>query len=264
MILINLLPPELRKRGSGVSPVFASVVGGGVVNGLLLLFLIYVQFVRLPAARDLLAKKQEELQQKTAQAEQVLARKNVIAAFEARRDTVVGLLASKMFLARNLDDFANLLTGRWSLASPTGGTIELPNLEVRALDLAIKESAGGTAENRGPAKTSEVVYTYKWKYQIVGTDTNRGGDYIKAFFFTVENSPFWRGYNKDGFLGKPEDPYLGDKPEWANDIQRSVIENSIEWRRRKLVDTTQKPPRKVSLAPLARETATVVAYGEER
>ena len=242
MILINLLPPELRKRGGGVSPVFASVVGGGVVNGLLLLFFLYVQFVRLPAAVKLLNDKTAELDTKTLQADAVLKRKEVIASFEARRDRVLDLLASKMFLARNLDDFANLLAGKWALSSQNGGTIEQAGVEVRALDLSIKEATGGTTENRGPSKTSEVVYAYKWKYQIVGPIQDRSGDYVKAFFYTIENSPFWRGYSaKDGFMDKPETPYLGDHPEWVPEIQRSVIENSIEWKRRKVVDLTPKP-----------------------
>jgi hypothetical protein len=241
MILINLLPPELRKRGGGVSPIFASIVGGGVVNGILLLFFLYVQFVRLPAAVKLAAEKAAELDERTTQADAVLKRKEVIAQFEARRDRVLDLLASKMFLARNLDDFANLLAGKWALSSPNGGTIEQAGVEVRALDLTIKDASSGTTENRGPSKTSEVIYAYKWKYQIVGPIADRGGDYVRAFFYTIENSPFWRGYNKDGFIDKPETPYLGDHPEWVPDIQRSVIENSIEWKRRKSVDLTPKP-----------------------
>ncbi len=241
MIIINLLPPELRRRGSGISPVFASIVGGGGVNVLLLLFFLWIHFVRIPNAERELVDRQAELVEKTAQAEKVLQLKQEIVKFEARRDVVINLLASKMFMARNLDDFANLLTSKWVLASPSGGVIELPNVEVRALELTVTESSTGSAGARGATKVDEVVYAYKWKYQIVGPDQARGGDYVKAFFYTTEQSEFWQGRNQDGFLGKPEDNYLGDKPEWQKGIQRLVIENNIEWKRRKTVEGKFKP-----------------------
>ena len=40
MILINLLPPELRKRTGGVSPIFISIVAGG--GSCLLLLLLWL------------------------------------------------------------------------------------------------------------------------------------------------------------------------------------------------------------------------------
>ncbi|MBA3845543.1 MAG: hypothetical protein H0X45_02735 [Planctomycetes bacterium] len=248
MIIINLLPPELRRRGAGISPAFASIVGGGALNVLLLLFFLWLQFVQIPNAETKLAETTSDLEAKTALAQQVLDRKQLIAQYEDRRDVVVNLLASKMFMARNLDDFANMLSGKWVLSSPNGGVIELPNVEVRALEFAVSESATGSAGARGAAKVDEVVYAYKWRYQIIGPDQKRGGDYVKAFFFTTEQSAFWQGRNKDGFLGQPEDNYSGDRPEWQNTIQRLVIENTIEWKRRKTVEKTLKPKPKKTAA----------------
>ncbi len=249
MIIINLLPPELRRRGSGISPMFASIVGGGGLNVLLLLFFLWLQFVRIPKSEQELVDRQAELADKTIQAQKVIELKQEIVKFEARRDVVINLLASKMFMARNLDDFANMLTGKWVLASPSGGVIELPNVDVRALDLSVTETGSGSAGARAATKVDEVVYTYKWKSQILGPDQTRGGDYVKAFFYTVEQSDFWKGRNKDGFLGKPEDNYSGDKPEWQKGINRLMIDISIEWKRRKTVEG--------KLAPKAKKTASI-------
>jgi hypothetical protein len=262
MILINLLPPELRRRGGGISPVFASLVGGGIVNGLLLLFYAWVTFIRIPAAKAELAQRQQELTDKTTLANAVNERKNLIAEFEARRDLVMRLLASKVFLARNLDDFANLLTGTFQISTPNGNWVDIPDLRVRALELQIKDVAQAGQTNA--QKVTEVSYSFRWKYQIVGEQQQRSGDYVKSFFESIERSPFWKGYGKDAFIGKPIDPYLGDQPVWVPEIQRLVIEGSLEWRRRKQVDVPAPKPKSARREMPALEDAPLLALRTER
>jgi hypothetical protein len=232
MILINLLPPELRKRQTGVSPVFASIVGGGAICFLLALLLVYVQFFRIPHARDTLKAKEEELARKTIEAQHVLDLEGQIAGFKARRDTIVGLLARKVYWARTLDEFANLLLGPWktgpaTVANPAGSTEVV--LRASCLDLTVAPAPGGT--DRGGAANT-IPYTVSWHYKLMGDERQRGGDYINAFFNTIKSSPFW---TEQGFVGKPEDTYGGDHPTWNADLQQLVIEGPLSWMRVKTI-----------------------------
>jgi hypothetical protein len=221
MILINLLPPELRRRHGGVSPMFMSVVGGGVAALLLVSLYAYVHWGRIPNALAIKAAKEDELAKKKAEAALVLALEAQIAEFKQRRNVIVGLLARKVYWARTIDDFATLLGGTWTV----------PGFDVRCLDLSISESGGGTADRTGDGEAM-VSYNVSWKYKLVGKERQQAGDYIQSFFSTIKASPFW---NQQGFTGKPEDSYKGDQPKQNADIQRVVIEGPLQWQRVKII-----------------------------
>jgi Tfp pilus assembly protein PilN len=221
MILINLLPPELRRRQSGVSPVFASVVGGGIACLLLVILYSWIQFVCIPNAIATKAKRDEELAAKTALADAVREMEKKIDENRQRRNKFYSLLAKKVYWARTLDEFANLLNGPWSL----------PGFDVRCTDLNITE-APGAGGGRGPVQDETVAFSVRWNYKLIGKERIRAGDYINSFFSTIKNSKFWKS---QGFTGKPEETYRGDTPRTNQSIQRMIIEGTLEWQRVKVI-----------------------------
>ena len=228
MILINLLPPEMRKRAGGVSPVFLSVVAGGGSCLLLLLLWLYIIFIRIPNADSLIAENTTVLAQKTVEADKVLAIEKQIKEAEDRRDQIVGLMLRKVYWARALDDFATLLNGPF--------TVE--GFDVRCQEINISQTAARPGPKRAAGATrgkepDSVLYKLTWRYKMVFKDTELSGDYIKSFFDTVKASPFW---NENGFIDKPEKSYAGDKKEARPKIGKTIIQGSLDWERLKLVE----------------------------
>ncbi len=230
MILINLLPPELRKRQSGVSPMFLSMAAGGGVCALLLLLWLYIIVLRIPNADRLIVEKTAELKRKTAEAEEVLKLEKQIAEQKDRYDQIVGMMSRKVYWARTVDDFTNLLNGPFTI----------PNFDVRCLELTISEAAAvpgnrrttGAQARTGDAPVS-VAYNVSWRYKLLGKERQLAGDYINSFFATVEASKFWKDH---GFADRPEKTYRGDTPRENKDINRVIIEGDLDWQRIKIVE----------------------------
>jgi len=222
MILINLLPPELRRRSSGVSPVFASLVGGGVFCVLLFILYAWVQFHCIPEAKNKLDADSADLTAKTAVANEVRQMEKQIEENRLRRNKFYSLLASKVYWARTIDEFANVLNGPWSL----------PGFDVRCQSLEINEAPGAGGGGRAAGPEDTVAFSVKWNYKLIGKDYARSGDYINSFFSTIKGSKFWKN---QGFTGKPEDSYAGDAPRQNIPIQRMVIEGNLVWQRVKVI-----------------------------
>lgn len=221
MILINLLPPELRRRHSGVSPAFISVVAGGGMCLLLLVVFFYVQFIRIPSSQALLKEKEAELVEKTKKANEVLELEKQIADAKDRHQKIVGLMLKKVYWARTIDEFTTLLNGPWNAQG----------FDVRCLDLTVNEGAA-PGDRRGATGPETVNYSVIWRYKLLGKERPLAGDYIKSFFETIKTSKFW---SEQGFTGKPEDTYRGDRPRMNAQIGRVVIEGTLDWQRVKVV-----------------------------
>src|SRR5882724_1428574 len=129
MILINLLPPELRKSASGYNPLVLAAIGEAVVCLLLAAFLGYLHFKKIPDAQGLLADKTAIQTEKTALAQLVLDDDAEIAKHEDTKTKLLELLARKVYWAHTLDDFANLLASNF------------PGFTMRCLDLSISPAA---------------------------------------------------------------------------------------------------------------------------
>ena len=97
MILINLLPPELRKRQGGLSPLFLSLVVGGGSCVLLSLLWLYILLVRIPNADRVFAAKEIELADKTIQAAEVLVIEAKITEAKDRYEQIVGMMNKKVY-----------------------------------------------------------------------------------------------------------------------------------------------------------------------
>ena len=224
MILINLLPPELRKRRAEFqfNPIMAGGIGGLAVAALALVGFLWLKS-ELTRANNLLADLNVELETKTAQAKVVQERQALIAQFESRRDTLFSLLGRKLYWARTIDDFSKQLTGEWSQ----------PGFKVSAGDLTISDiptekRAGGPEEVRA---------SFRWRYKIVGDENQKSGDYINSFFKTIERGEFWA---KQGFISKPDDRYDGDRPRWNATIKKVIVEGGVDWQRVKLAEFMKK------------------------
>lgn len=221
MILINLLPPELRRRQSGVSPMFISVVAGGGACLLLLVIYLYVQFVRIPASQAFLEAKKQELEEKTKLANEVLELEKQIDEARERRQKIVGLMLRKVYWARTIDEFATLLNGPWLT----------PGFDVRCLNLAVNEGAA-PGDRRTAGGPDTVNYQVVWGYKLLGKERPLAGDYIKSFFETINSSKFW---TEQGFVEKPDKNYFGDTPRMNTQIGRVVIEGTLTWNRVKVI-----------------------------
>lgn len=226
MIHINLLPPELRKRRAGVSPVFIGVVVGGVVCLLLMGGLVAVKS-KIDAADLQITEKTTELTNKKAQAAEVAKIEAKILDAKKQRGYLVGLLAQKVYWARTLDDFVTALNGPWNMFG----------YEVRCSDLIITPAApagGAASPNRRSQEQTEVAFSMQWHYKLLGKEMALHGDYIKSFFNSLAVTRLW---SEHGFVGHPMANYTGHTPKWNADIESVIVDNPLTWRRVKIVST---------------------------
>ncbi len=222
MILINLLPPELRRRQGGVSPMFMSVVAGGGSCLVLLLLWLYIILVRIPNADRLITDKTTELAEKTIKADEVLKIEAKIQEAKDRYKQIVGLMLQKVYWARTFDEFVTLLNGPFTVQG----------FDVRCQELSVSEAAAVPGIRRDPSQGSQVAFKVNWRYKLMGNERPLAGDYIKSFFETINTSPFWKD---NGFEGKPVDSYRGDVPRMNSNINRVIIEGQLDWSRIKVV-----------------------------
>ena len=225
MILINLLPPELRRNRSSVNPAMAAMAAGAAVCVLLGALLLWVH-LRIGHARTELDAAVAQLAEKTKLAEEVQARKDEIVRATEHRQTVLALLARKVYWARTIDDFASLLTTRW------------PGFEVCCTDLSIKPVVLKAV--KGAKTTAETItYAFTARYRLVGEEMDRAGDYVRKFLDDTEASVFWTGH---GFIEKPDKTYLGDAPQWLVDVSRVSVDCTMMFQRSKEVVVAKLSP----------------------
>ncbi len=228
MILINLLPPEMRKKQGTTNPLVYAMVACYLVALVPVGTWAWLKYNRLPNAVQVLADANVELEQKTVAAAAVEALEGQIAEFEAHHTMIIGLLAKKIFWAHTVDDFVNHLNG------PNGTPWK--GFEVSCTELTIQPPAG---VGRGTAKDEVISAGVRGRYKIVGLEADKAGDYVRDFFTYTDSAKFWIS---NGFVGKPEYTYRGDTPDWKKGIERVVVEFSLDWTRTKrIASSTTKP-----------------------
>jgi len=221
MILINLLPPELRKRKVQLqfNPMLAGLAACLlVVVGMLGGFLWLKQ--RKKVADQTLVQRQEELDVATRRADEVKAMEAEIDRYKLRRDYILSLLNRKMFWAKTIDDFATFLNQSFD------------GFQVSVQSVAIADRGTASAGGGRNASAAELVsYGLTWRYKIVGAEFQKSGTYLNALTTSLNGSAFWKEF---GFQGKAEDKYFGDRPRWNESIERVIIEGDLNWLRVKL------------------------------
>lgn len=219
MIRVNLLPPELRKRrATGISPVFLSVVGGGALALAVGAFYAWIVLSRIPYAEEQVADWTEKLAAAKKEENRVRDMEKKLQGLNNRLATLQQLVDRKMWWAEVLDDFADLI-GRddWGDGRESA-------FRIGCLSLSVSQSRGGGG--RGAAGQETARFT--WNYQLVGDDFRYAGEYINRFFKTVEQSDFWKEH---GFQDKPVDTYRGDTPQYIEDIAKVLIQGSLTFER---------------------------------
>jgi hypothetical protein len=185
----------------------------------------WIRYDRIKVAQAKIVELDAELVIATARAEEVAKAEKEIANFEKLHETITGLITRKMFWARTLDNFCNMLVqandNQWSL----------PGYEVRCNNLSIAAAAAAPVAARGKA-VGGVTFSFRTQFRIVGEERDKAGDYLRSFFASVDRSRFWRD---DGFLGRSEDTYKGDSPNWSSDTERVITDLSFEWKRSKVL-----------------------------
>ena len=231
MILINLLPPEMRKKQGNVNPLVYGIAACYLAALIPVGTWAWLKYSRLPYATQELERVNLDLEQKTAEASAVEALEGQIAEFEAHRDEVVGLLARKVYWARTINDFANHLDG------PDGTPWK--GFDVCCTELTI-QPVNIPREGGGAAKREEsVAVGFRGRYKLLGLERDKAGDYVRDFFFSTEASKFWA---QTGFMGKPEATYRGDTPDWKPGISRVSVEFTLDWVRLKKIATGPTKP----------------------
>lgn len=228
MILINLLPPELRKRKLQLqfNPMLLGLAACLlVVLGMLGGYLWLKQ--RNKAAEDLLAQRQTELADATRQAEEVKAMEKEIDRYKERRDYILSLLNRKMFWAKTFDDFATFLNQSFEGFQVCVQSVVVADRGAQSGPARPAPGARGPA-GRGAAAPELVSYALTWRYKIIGNEFQLSGTYLNVLLSSLNDSVFWKEF---GFVGKPEDKYFGDRPEWNSDIERVIVEGDLNWLR---------------------------------
>jgi hypothetical protein len=201
-----------------------------------------VKYSRIPAAEAVLAGLDSDLVAATAKADKVKKVEAEITGFQQLYDRLVGLISHKVFWARTIDDFANLLDckhdNRWTM----------DGYDVRCTALTIAPAKAVAAPVRGRSAAAETVsYSFRATLRIYGDEPDKAGDYARSFFQSVDLSTFWR---ENGFAGISEAPYKGDNPQWKADIKRVIIDMPMEWRRVKvLAPPAPEPAAKTAAKP---------------
>ena len=230
MILINLLPPEMRKKHGDTNPMVYAIAACYIAAMIPVGTWAWLKYDRMPHAAQVLEEANADLEAKSALAAQVEVLEGQIAEYQSHRDMIVGLLARKIFWARTIDDFANHLGG-------PGGT-PWQGFEVSCTELTILPPTGGTV---GRSKDEVVSAGVRGRYKLVGVEADKAGDYVRDFFTGTEAAKFW---NANGFINKPELTYRGDTPDWKKNIERVTVEFGLDWTRTKRIASGPVKPAK--------------------
>jgi hypothetical protein len=222
MILINLLPPELRKRSTGINPVLVSVVAGSMAALLLLGFGYHVRFNRIPEANKQIARLKVEIKDAEKRVEGIKKKRSEIAQIKAQAQIVQSLIARKQYWARTIDEFLNMMTVEWN---KTG-------YDVCAADISFAPSRGAAAAGgrRRPGTADVATYSFKTKFKLIGNRYEEVGDNINDFFKHVSQSTFWVRGN---FQGRPDTDYRQFTKNWRDDINKVVIDLPLNFVRAK-------------------------------
>jgi hypothetical protein len=221
MILINLLPPELRKRRAGIPPIAISIVAGGLAALVMLGFWAHVRYERIPAAQDAIKRKDQELKTAKEAVAALNKMKDQITQIKAQAKIVTDLIGRKQYWARTLDEFNAMLSTHWNRQG----------FEASAADITFGPERGGGGGSRRPgASAPQAVFSFKTRFKLIGNQYAEVGDYINEFFKHIAASDFWVRGN---FLDKPDRTYRSFSKNWREDIGKVVVDMPLEFVRAK-------------------------------
>ncbi len=223
MIIINVLPPEYRRRDIGINPITLSIAGAALVNVIVLLLWAYINLLSIPnaeAVRDQKVVERNAAEKKAKEVDKVEAE---IAKQKAVQDTLESLLNKKVYWAKTLNDFVNVI-------SDPNNRLNNGNFKVSVDSISIKE-AKSTSSRTKRSSTPAIegrTFEFEWKVQVVSEDAMQVNANVRTFFQVFEVSDFWI---KHKFKDQPDMNYGGHKVQAQKDVDRSVAKFGLTWGR---------------------------------
>ena len=224
MIIINVLPPEYRRRDIGVNPITLSIAGAIAVNVIVALLWAYIQLLCIPYAEGVRDQRTSEKATAQAEAKKVDDLEAEIRKQEGVKQALFNLLNKKVYWAQTLNDFVGVLGNPNNKLNTGDFRVSVDSLKIAEVQVQAnaRRRAPKAEENAGR------IFTFSWKAQIVSSDTMKANANIRSFFEIFESDKFWFRHNFDG---KPDVTYGGSSVKWEEDVARGVSSFDLKWRR---------------------------------
>jgi hypothetical protein len=224
LIIINVLPPEYRRRDIGINPITLSLAGAALVNFIVVLIWAYIALLSIPAAE---VKKEEMISKKNVvqeKANQVDKIDGEIKDNRAIKQVLVDLLNKKVYWAKTINDFVGVLSNQSNALNSSGFEVSVESFKIAETKQEVARTTRGKAE----ADTSGRSFDFEWKPLIMTDKPEFMGENVRTFFSVFETSDF---YLKHGFKDKPDKTYSGVNVNIEEDVAKSVAIFSLQWNR---------------------------------
>ncbi|NRA39312.1 MAG: hypothetical protein HRU15_14295 [Planctomycetes bacterium] len=225
MIIINVLPPEYRRRDIGINPITLSIAGAAFVNVIILMLWAYIQFLSIPAALDEKVIATADRDRWKIEAEKVKKVDEQITKAEKRFGELADLLNKKVYWAKTLSDFINIIA--------TDDRLNSTHFQISIDSLAIKELSSSGRAPRGKKKSTAPqgrTFNFDWKVRIVGSNRADMGAHTHTLFTVFETSDFW-GPEASSFMDLPDKSFKGSKITVNEKIDKAVTSFDLKWKR---------------------------------
>ena len=227
LIIINVLPPEYRRRDIGVNPITLSIAGAVVVNLIVALLWAYIALVSIPHAEKVRQEREATKADYTAKAKLVDEKLKKIQDQKNVKAVLDNLLNKKVYWAKTLDGFANMLSALNTQGSKGEFWVSADSLKISEV---IQQNTGGRRP-RAKAKTPEItsrVFNFDWKVQVVSKDPMKPLANLRTFFSRFEGSDFWF---ENKFVGDPDGTDTGSSHKLQEDVNLTVSVFDLKWKR---------------------------------
>ncbi len=224
MIIINVLPPEYRRRDIGVNPITLSIGGAALVNFFILLIWAYIAFLSIPHAetiKERLTNDRATAEKKAKEVDEVV--KQIEEQLQVRK-VLVDLLNKKVYWAKTINDFVTVLTDPSNRLN-TGGF----EVSIESFSIAEAKTEGVAARGKKKSVTpTGRTFDVTWTPQIMSTNAMKMNANIRTFFDVFEQSEFWTEHS---FSDQPDKTYPGARVEVKDELGRSVAMFPLVWKR---------------------------------
>ena len=224
MIIINVLPPEYRRRDIGVNPITLSIAAAVAVNVIVALLWVYVQFLCIPYAEGVREQRTNDKSMAQLEAKKVDDIEAEIAKQEGVKQALFNLLNKKVYWAQTLNDFVGVLGNPNNKLNTGEFRVSVDSLKISE----VKAQTTGRRKKVGAEENTGRIFNYEWRVQVVSNDPMKSNANIRAFFEVFESDKFWFKHNFDG---KPDVTYGGSAVKWEEDVERGVSVFNLKWRR---------------------------------
>lgn len=224
MIIINVLPPEYRRRDIGINPITISIAGAALVNFIVVLVWLYIAFISIPAAEKERSDREAVKNRVAAEAAKVDKIEGKITAQLKVRKTLIDLLNKKVYWAKTLNDFVNVLTEPSNPLNSSGFEVSVESFEITETQKQQVRTRGKKQSDADSGRS----FDFEWKALVLTDNPQAIPEHIRTFFFVFESSDFWI---KHGFKNQPDKSYTGNKIEVKEEVGKAIAIFDLTWNR---------------------------------